>query len=167
MGMSSNEFATPWLALTPSNRESGCMSMIPGSHKNQIYEHVDTYGEENILTRGQEVVGVNPADAIDVVLRPGQMSIHHGQIVHASQANCSAHRRIGFAMQSYMPPHIMQVIGKNYWLDIQGKNARGPNSVSLNRPIGDASPESVALREEVDANLASILYKDAAEQRRY
>ena len=52
MGMTSNNFVTPWIALSPSNKETGCMSMIPGSHKNNIVAHDDTFGKDNILTRG-------------------------------------------------------------------------------------------------------------------
>ena len=31
MGMNSNDFLTPWIALTPSTEEMGCMAMIPRS----------------------------------------------------------------------------------------------------------------------------------------
>ena len=53
MGMSSNDFLTPWIALTPSTEEMGCMSMVPRSHKQNILPHQDTFAENNILTRGQ------------------------------------------------------------------------------------------------------------------
>ena len=167
MGMSSNEFVTPWLALTPSNRETGCMSMIPGSHKQHIRQHTDTYGENNILTRGQEVAEVNEKEAVDIILRPGQMSLHHAQTIHGSQPNKSDQRRIGFALQSYMPPNVVQQIGKNYWLDIQGDNLRGPDSISLPRPGVDAANGSVTIREQVDENLAEILYNGAKIRRAY
>jgi len=167
MGMNSNEFVTPWLALTPSNLETGCMSMIPGSHKNHIRPHTDTYGEDNILTRGQQVAGVDESSAVDLILRPGQMSLHHGEIIHGSQPNHSQDRRIGLALQSYMPPDVMQTVGDNYWLDIQGQNDRGPDSVSLSRPDKDVSPQSVDLRNKVDENLANILYQGAEQRRGY
>ena len=167
MGMSNNDFVTPWLALTPSNRETGCMSMIPGSHNGHIRQHIDTFGEQNILTRGQQVADVNDAGAVDLILRPGQMSLHHGEVIHGSQPNRSQQRRIGFALQSYMRPDVMQVVGDNYWLDIQGNNERGPDSVSLSRPQTDASQESVTLRNKVDENLAGILYQGAERRRAY
>ncbi len=167
MGMSSNNFVTPWLAFTPSNRETGCMSMIPGSHKNHIQHHTDTFAADNILTRGQKVVNVNSDDAVDLILRPGQMSLHHSEIIHGSQPNRSSQRRIGFALQSYMPPDVKQTVGENYWLDIQGCNNRGEDSVSLQRPQFDASPEAVSLRNKVDENLSNILYEGAAIRRGY
>ena len=78
------------------------MSMIPGSHRNSIVEHDDTFGKDNILTRGQVVKDVDESKAVDLIMRPGQMSLHHGEIVHGSQPNQSNQRRVGFALQSYM-----------------------------------------------------------------
>ena len=34
---------TGWVALTPATRASGCMRFIPGSHRNGIVEHGDTF----------------------------------------------------------------------------------------------------------------------------
>jgi len=102
MGMNKNDFVTPWLALSPSNLETGCMSMIPGSHKNHIRPHDDTFAEDNILTRGQVVRDVDESQAVNLILRPEQMSLHHAEIIHGSRQNKSQSRRIGFAMQSYL-----------------------------------------------------------------
>jgi len=104
MHISPRNFVTPWIALTHSDRHTGCMSMIPGSHVNDIQPHTDTYGEDNILTRGQEVINVDPSQAVDLILKPGQMSLHHAMTIHGSQPNQSQHqRRIGFPLQSFMP----------------------------------------------------------------
>ena len=167
MGMSDHDFVTPWLALSPSNKTTGCMSMIPGSHKQHIQSHHDTFGEDNILTRGQEVEGVDESKAVDLILKPGQMSLHHGEIIHGSQPNKSQERRIGFALQSYMRSNVMQLKGKNYWLDIQGNNDRGAEGISLPRPTADADPASTKLRNEVDENLQAILYDGAKQRRAY
>ena len=48
MGMTSSDFLTPWIALTPSTEEMGCMAMIPRSHKQNILPHQDTFSENNI-----------------------------------------------------------------------------------------------------------------------
>ncbi len=166
MAMNVNDFVTPWLALSPSNRQTGCMSMIPGSHQGHIRRHEDTFGEDNILTRGQVVREVDESKAVDLILRPGQMSLHHAQIVHGSQPNRSAERRIGFAMQSYMPPHVRQNYGENLWLDVRGNNPRA-DSRCLHRPGFDLDPQAQADREAADANLADILYRDAKQKRAY
>ena len=166
MGLKPHDFVTPWLALTDSNRENGCMSMIPGSHKNHIRSHQDTFDEDNILTRGQQVENVDDSTAVDLVLRAGQMSLHHAEIIHGSQPNHSNRRRVGYAMQGFMPPHVRQEIGKNYWLDIQGDNSRN-DSISLSRPSVDLDSTGVENRRLVNENWADILYHGASQKRKY
>ena len=166
MGLKPHDFVTPWLALTDSNRENGCMSMIPGSHKNHIRSHQDTFDEDNILTRGQQVENVDDSTAVDLVLRAGQMSLHHAEIIHGSQPNHSNRRRVGYAMQGFMPPHVRQEMGKNYWLDIQGDNSRN-DSISLSRPSVDLDSTGVENRRLVNENWADILYHGASQKRKY
>jgi non-haem Fe2+, alpha-ketoglutarate-dependent halogenase len=166
MGLKPHDFVTPWLALTDSNRENGCMSMIPGSHKNHIRSHQDTFDEDNILTRGQQVENVDDSTAVDLVLRAGQMSLHHAEIIHGSQPNHSNRRRVGYAMQGFMPPHVRQEMGKNYWLDIQGDNSRN-DSISLSRPSVDLDFTGVENRRLVNENWADILYHGASQKRKY
>lgn len=167
MGMSSNNFVTPWIALSPSNRETGCMSMIPGSHKNQIRPHDDTFAEDNILTRGQVVNDVDESAAVDLILKPGQMSLHHGEIVHGSQANLSQQRRVGYALQSYMANDIRQHVGKNMWLPVRGENRSDSDTVLLHRPESDMDEQAVSQRAIVNQNFGDILYHGAAQRRSY
>ena len=166
MGIEPHDFVTPWLALTPSNLESGCMSMIPGSHREHIRTHEDTFGDDNILTRGQLVKDVDESQAVDLILRPGQLSIHHAEVVHGSQPNRSDHRRVGYAIQGYMPPHTEQVIGENLWLDVRGENPR-KNSTLLSRPKADMDAEGIANRKRVNDNWGHILYAGAERKRAY
>jgi len=167
MGMTSNNFVTPWIALSPSNKQTGCMSMIPGSHRNSIVEHDDTFGKDNILTRGQVVKDVDESKAVDLIMRPGQMSLHHGEIVHGSQPNQSNQRRVGFALQSYMSNDIEQHIGENMWLPVRGKARAQPGTILLSRPVSSMSVKSVSQREVVDKNFGDILYHGSEQRRAY
>ncbi len=166
MGIQPHDFVTPWLALTPSNRNNGCMSMIPGSHRNNIRQHKDTFEQDNILTRGQVVAEVDESQAVDLILRPGQMSLHHAEIIHGSQPNRSNDRRIGYALQAYMPAHAKQTVGENIWLDIRGDSQR-ENNIALSRPQCDMDPTGVLNRKRVNDNWANILYQGAEKQRAY
>ena len=167
MGMSSNEFATPWIALSPSNIETGCMSMIPGSHRSDIRQHEDTFEDDNILTRGQKIKGIDESKSVNLILKPGEMSIHHGAIIHGSRPNKSTQRRIGFALQSYMPPEVKQVIGNNIWEHICGKKRDDSNGFYLTRPKFCMDPEGLSQREIANENLSSILYNGAKIKRSY
>ena len=78
------------------------MRVIPGSHDQGGLTHRDTFAADNLLTRGQEIaVSVDAARAVDLVLQPGEMSLHHVGIVHGSDPNTSAIPRIGFAIPLY------------------------------------------------------------------
>ncbi len=142
------------------------MSMIPGSHKEHIRTHEDTFAEDNILTRGQVVRDADESKAVNLILRPGQMSLHHAEIIHGSQQNNSDTRRIGFAMQSFMPPDVHQLVGKNLWLSVRGSNPR-LNSQELHRPRFDLDPIAATDRELADDNLADLLYRGAEQKRAY
>jgi len=167
MGMDDVNFPTPWIALSPSNLETGCMTMISGSHKQEIRKHEDTFEEHNILTRGQVIHEVDESKGVDLILKPGEMSIHHGAIIHGSKPNKSQQRRIGFSLQSYMPPSIKQVVGRNIWTHVRGKQRQDRNGLSLDRPKYNMDPVTVSQRKIANENLSEILYKGAKKKRNY
>ena len=60
-GLSGDAQVSLWLALTPATEESGCMRMIPGSHKSGMAQHTTTADSNNVLLQGQTVEGVAEA----------------------------------------------------------------------------------------------------------
>ena len=109
-GLQEDEEVTAWIALSPATRESGCMKFVPGSHT-EVVAHTDTFADDNLLTRGQEIaVEVDEEDAIAAELQPGEMSLHHGRLFHASEPNRSDDRRIGLAIR-YVPTSMKQMDG--------------------------------------------------------
>ena len=112
-GLDSTRVTTAWVALTDSTVENGCMRVIPGSHRRPILPHRDTYAADNRLSRGQEIeVEVDEADAVEVVLRAGEMSLHHVNTIHGSNPNPSDGSRIGFAPR-FTTPATRQVDGES------------------------------------------------------
>ena len=142
------------------------MRMLPGSHKGPVLPHRDMVGEDNLLTRGQTIENVDETAAVDVVLRPGQMSIHHLNVVHGSGPNRSSERRMGFAIQHYMPAHIRQTLGEDYALLVRGTDRYGHFKPGR-RPAADVEPEAVAFREHNNESLKDIVYHGATERRLY
>lgn len=89
-----------WIALTASHRTNGCMRVIPGSHKQGLLDHASVRDDSNLLRRGERVkMVVDESQALDVVLQPGEMSLHHSTIVHGSNPNTSSEPRIGFIVR--------------------------------------------------------------------
>lgn len=100
---------TAWVALSASTRESGCMRVIPGTHRQPIHAHRDSYAAHNLLSRGQSVeMTFDEATAVDVELAPGEVSLHDGTIVHGSEPNRSDDRRLGFGIR-YIPTSTRQL----------------------------------------------------------
>ena len=106
-GLSDDDQVTLWLALSPATEESGCMRMIPGSHKSGVHKHEATDDTTNVLLQGQTITGINESKAVMCPLAPGEASFHHGWTLHASMPNNSNDRRIGLNVQ-YLAPHIRQ-----------------------------------------------------------
>lgn len=114
------EVLTAWVALTPATTENGCVRYVAGGHHGRV-EHVERPDPENMLSRGQEVaVAVDEADAVEVRLRPGQVSFHHALTPHASGPNRTDAPRIGFAVR-YAPTRVRQLAGP----PISARLARG------------------------------------------
>lgn len=108
MGLDSDTEVTAWLALTPANANSGCMRFAPGTHGCAV-EHVNGIADGNMLSRGQEVdVEIDEDEAVLAELRPGQISLHHGNLIHSSTKNDSDDRRIGIAFRYGTPEMAAQ-----------------------------------------------------------
>ena len=111
---------TAWVALSDASVQAGCMRVLPGSHRWGAFEHDDKPEPMNMIRRGQGI-----SDRFDretgsmMPVSAGQMSLHHTDLVHASGANDSADRRIGYAI-SYIPAHV--------------------------RPVGDIRPSALCVR---------------------
>ena len=101
-----------WIALSNADETSGCMQMIPGSHKKGFFDHKSTNDKNNVLSRGQTVNDVDRDKAILCPLKPGEASFHHGLTLHASKPNNSKDRRIGLNFQ-YITPDLKQLKSKD------------------------------------------------------
>lgn len=158
-----DEEVTAWVALSPATRESGCMRFLAGSHKQRIQPHNDTFSEDNLLSRGQELaVEVDEEETTDVVLEPGQMSLHHGRMFHASGPNQSDDRRIGVAIR-FVTPAVRQVVGERDYAMLARGMDRARNWINVAPPPSAFDPDALARYEEIAAEHAKVLARDAAQ----
>jgi non-heme Fe2+,alpha-ketoglutarate-dependent halogenase len=90
-----------WVALTPSEPSNGCMRVLPGTHRDGLLDHDNVVGDPDLLNRRGERLrmDVDESQAVDVTLQPGEMSLHHTNVVHGSNANRSDQPRIGFIVR--------------------------------------------------------------------
>jgi ectoine hydroxylase-related dioxygenase (phytanoyl-CoA dioxygenase family) len=162
-GLSSHDIVTAWVAFSPSTPESGCMRVVPGTHHAQV-AHNDTADERNLLSRGQEIaVEVNEADAVDIVLQPGEMSLHHVLIVHGSNPNTGSDARIGYAIR-YIPTHLRQLAPlRDSATLVRGTDRYGHFDL-LPPPESDFSAEAVARHRAVTERHFQITYAGATQR---
>jgi non-haem Fe2+, alpha-ketoglutarate-dependent halogenase len=157
-GLSSPDIVTAWVAFTPSITANGCMRVVPGTHTLQQLPHRDTFAADNLLSRGQEIaVEVDESRAVDIVLEPGQMSLHHVLLVHGSEPNNSELRRLGFAIR-YLPTYVKQRTA----LADSATLVRGSDHYRhfLPEPVpqSDFHPDALAFHAEMLAINDQILY---------
>jgi ectoine hydroxylase-related dioxygenase (phytanoyl-CoA dioxygenase family) len=92
-----------WIAIDPVSTANGCMRFIPGSHRQkELYRHHKTTRDNLVLNLELDQDQFNEADAVNVELEPGQMSLHDVRLIHGSLANTSGQRRAALIMR-YMP----------------------------------------------------------------
>ncbi len=158
-GLSHPDVVTAWVALSVSTVENGCMRVIPGSHLKDQLPHQDTFAENNLLTRGQEVmVEVDEADAVDVELQPGEFSLHHVRLVHGSDPNNADYRRIGYAIR-YIPTYVRQTEGPRDCATLV-RGVDNYNHFDMEPvPKADLDPEAVALHRRITEQANQILYR--------
>lgn len=158
-GLSHPDIVTAWIALTPSDVPNGAMRVVPGTHLKDQLPHTDTFAANNLLTRGQEVaVTVESDKAVDLLLDPGEMSLHHVRIVHGSEPNRAYYRRVGLAIR-YVPTYVRQTEGpRDYATLVRGRDDFHHFEYEP-LPKVDMGAEEVAAHKRVNDEANKILYR--------
>jgi len=134
---------------------------VPGTQHRQV-PHKDTFAETNLLSRGQEVeVDVDESDAVDVILAPGEMSLHHVLICHGSEPNRANHRRVGFAIR-YIAASVYQTSGvRESATLVRGRDTQN-HFDHEQPPEADLHPDAVARHAAIIETQLKVLYAGAA-----
>lgn len=156
-GLSTDDVITAWVAFADAPVESGAMKFWPGSHLRNQLEHRDTFDQNNLLTRGQEIAVDVPAGAgVDVALKAGEMSLHHVLLVHGSGPNTTDDRRIGFAIR-YIPPHVRQLKVRDSAMLVRGRDTHGNFDLEPD-PRADLDPAALAAHRDATERSVQALY---------
>ncbi|HWN98187.1 MAG TPA: phytanoyl-CoA dioxygenase family protein [Blastocatellia bacterium] len=149
-GLSEPRLVSAWIALTESNIGNGCLRVLPGT-QTRIFEHLEQRAENNMLGTGLTVSeSLDLGTAVDIVLRAGEMSFHHANIIHGSKPNTSTSPRIGFAVR-YVSTAVKQERGhhevilargedKYHYYNIQDKPTAGLKQGMIAKRIFDSDP---------------------------
>jgi non-heme Fe2+,alpha-ketoglutarate-dependent halogenase len=165
IGLEPHNWVTAWLAVDDVDEGNGCMRMLPGSHHAPLADHVDTFDDNNLLTRGQTVPDVDEELTVPIIMKAGQLSFHHPRIVHGSRPNFSPRRRTGFAIQAYIGGNVEQAHGR-IWVQ-QARGQRCGDHGIAGRVSGEMLPEELAFRDMTNDELAKIFYAGAEKTGQY
>jgi non-haem Fe2+, alpha-ketoglutarate-dependent halogenase len=157
-GLEPHDVITAWVAFTRSDLISGCMKVIPGTQAGDQLAHVDTFHQNNLLSRGQEIsVDVDQSKAVPILLEPGEMSLHHIKLVHGSEPNRSSDRRIGFAIR-YIPTYVKQVKVRDSATLVRGVD-RYNHFDHEPRPSADLDEAALAAHADAVGRQVKALYQ--------
>ena len=168
IGFEPHNWVTAWLAITDANEENGCMRMWPGTHKDDLKLHEEKFNDDqgNLLTRGQTIDNVPIQKTEPVILKAGQMSLHHPRIAHGSGINKSNKRRIGFVIQSYIGTNVEQVIGKVYVQQARGEDLFNYHE-HTKRPVNIMEKEDIDIRNKANEALSKIFYSGLSQKGKF
>ncbi|RAI00709.1 phytanoyl-CoA dioxygenase [Acuticoccus sediminis] len=157
-GLDGSDVVTAWVALADAPVESGAMTFWPRSHQQLQLPHKDTFAEDNLLSRGQEIaVEVPETEGVAVPLRAGEMSLHHVLLVHGSKANTTSDRRIGFALR-YIPTRLAQTKAEDRAMLVRGTDTYGHFALEP-QPVADLDEAALAAHAESMGAQVAALYQ--------
>ncbi|MFT5111649.1 MAG: ectoine hydroxylase-related dioxygenase (phytanoyl-CoA dioxygenase family) [Parasphingorhabdus sp.] len=94
---------TVWIAVDASTTENGCLRVIPGSHRSKrLAQHHQNDAPGLALNLQLDEEEFDEKDAENIILEPGQVSLHDVYLYHGSEPNRSARPRRGMTLR-YMP----------------------------------------------------------------
>jgi hypothetical protein len=156
-GMDPLELVSGWVALSPATRETGCMQVVPGSHKaGQMPVDYTEVSDDNLLASGQRTrYDIDESKITLMELQPGEMSLHHVALVHSSLPNHGKDRRIGVA-GGYLPPHVRQTTDlQASAMLVRGKDSFGHYPLTERPPVSVDDPATIECHDK-----AVQLYRD-------
>ncbi len=113
-GLQPAKAVTAWLAIDRADVENGCMRVLPQTHLRGQLPHGTADRAGNLLSVNQSInpVSIDESNADDILLNPGEMSLHDGLLVHGSNPNKSSRRRAGFTVRFTSPD--VRLIGNDH-----------------------------------------------------
>jgi non-haem Fe2+, alpha-ketoglutarate-dependent halogenase len=126
-----------WLGLTEATAENGCLRVVPRSHHLGLVPHADLPNPDNLTSSGT-TAQVAIESPHDVVMRAGEMSLHHPLVLHASNPNLTDEPRIGFSA-TYSATPLPDSLTAVAWVRGRGQahrsEARPPRYASLEEAV--------------------------------
>ena len=98
------QVVTFWLALDYCDEDNGCMKVIPRTQHMRLLSK-DEYvsqAEDQLFDTAMDPDSIDESRANSIILKPGDIEIHHPNVIHGSHANTSDRWRRGLTIR-YIP----------------------------------------------------------------
>lgn len=147
-----------WLALSPATKESGCLKVIPGSHKWDLMPHEEGTDGDSILSRAQYISeDFDDSGAIEAELKPGEACLFDHRIIHASGPNTSDDRRIGLLID-FLPTNAIKEGPRDSAMLVRGKDDFGHFDLET-PPVGEATEENLEQQRRALEMITATMYE--------
>jgi phytanoyl-CoA hydroxylase len=123
------EVVTLWLAVDDVDAENGCMEVIPKTQHLDLQKLQVRKDVENALGASMDETMVDESRAVDIVLKAGDLSIHHPNVIHGSKPNTSPRWRRGLTIR-YIPSST-KILSDHPWdmaFHLRGTEVAGVNT---------------------------------------
>jgi len=149
-----------WLALSPANPQSGCLRVIPGSHKGALLSHSEGNDPKSILSRAQYIdEKFDESGAVDIELAPGEATVINHGIIHASDPNQSDDRRIGLLMD-YLPTSAVKEGSRDTAILVRGEDHFGHFDLESS-PVSDDPLKNIEQQRLSLEAITRTMYADS------
>ena len=123
-GIDSNPTTSVWTALDDATVSTGCMQIVPGSHRLGILN------EGHYTSKEDQVAYCSPDRIIDLEVAAGEAVLIHNWVLHRSGVNKTGNPRRAFSI-AYMDATTRNVESGETFPVIFGKGALTPKQVSV------------------------------------
>ncbi len=131
---------TLWLAVDHTTPENGCMRVIPCTQHLELKPHAKRDDVPNVLNSSLDPALVDESRAVDIILKAGDVSIHHPNVIHGSNVNRSPLRRAGLTIR-YIPTTTRIVSNKPWPSCFMLRGAAVPG-INAYLPFPPCAPET-------------------------
>lgn len=90
---------TLWVAMSDADESSGCLKVVPGSHRGPTYELVPDTSLPSMFRAGIAEGVLDERDAIPLVVRAGDVVVLDPNVIHGSDPNQSARDRTALVIR--------------------------------------------------------------------
>jgi ectoine hydroxylase-related dioxygenase (phytanoyl-CoA dioxygenase family) len=121
------DVVTLCLAVVRSIRVNGSLQVVAGTHRTELQALKEDRTGANVLGSATHTdAEIDAAQVVHLELEPGDVSVHHPNIVHASDPNRSPERRCGLTLR-YISPATQCLDANQPVLLVEGQPVHGVN----------------------------------------